>query len=112
MVIKRLDSGYWYIASVGVCNYAQPPHWPCDEATLRAHMNPDASHEFVRDAMAYSEAATLRADVERLRKLLLDVSDRLRTLAFMAHDRHGDIAAQTIAGGWADRIDRTLKGGE
>lgn len=63
MILKRLDSGFWYIAGVGACNYAQPPHWPCDEATLRAHMHPDAGLEFVRDAMAYSDAASLRARV-------------------------------------------------
>lgn len=53
--VERLDSGYWHIRGVGMCNWAQPPHWPCDEATLRAHAFLEASEEFIRAALAKAE---------------------------------------------------------
>ena len=50
--IKRLESGYWHIKGDGPCNLAQPPHWPCDEATLREHAFPEACEAFIRECMA------------------------------------------------------------
>ena len=48
---KRLVSGYWHIRGDGPCNWAQPPEWPCDEPTLRAHAFPEASEKFIRAAL-------------------------------------------------------------
>ena len=53
--IKRLPSGYWRICGVGPCNWAQPPTWPCDEASLRLHAFPEASETFIRFALAAAE---------------------------------------------------------
>lgn len=49
---KRLSSGHWHIRGRGPCNWAQPPYWPCDEQTLRAHAFPQASEAFIRAALA------------------------------------------------------------
>lgn len=48
---RRLDSGYWLISGRGPCEWSQPPSWPCDEATLREHAFPQASDQFIREAM-------------------------------------------------------------
>lgn len=53
ITITRLSTGYWYIRGDGPCEWAQPPTWPCDEATLRAHAFPEASEDFIRAAMRY-----------------------------------------------------------
>lgn len=45
--VQQLPSGYWHIRGRGSCNWAQPPIWPCDEATLRAHAFPQASELFL-----------------------------------------------------------------
>lgn len=50
--VRRLESGYWHVRGAGVCDFSQPPIWPCDEQTLRAHAHPEASDEFVRRAAA------------------------------------------------------------
>ena len=50
--VTRLSSGYWHIRGIGPCNWAQPPTWPCDETTFLAHAFPEASDEFIREAMA------------------------------------------------------------
>lgn len=50
--VKRLDSGYFHIRGEGPCNWAQPPSWPCDEKTLRAHTFGEACEEFVSDALS------------------------------------------------------------
>ena len=55
--IRRLDSGYWHIRGNGPCEWAQPPTWPCDEATLRAHAFPESSETFIRAALRASETA-------------------------------------------------------
>ena len=47
---KQLESGYWHVRGNGPCEWAQPPHYPCDEETLRAHAFPEASEEFIREA--------------------------------------------------------------
>ncbi len=52
---KRLSSGFWKITGEGPCNWAQPPLWPCSEATLRAHAFPEASEQFIHDAMRAAE---------------------------------------------------------
>lgn len=51
LLIKKLDSGYYHIRGGGPCEWAQPPCWPCDEATLRTHAFPQASEAFIREAM-------------------------------------------------------------
>ena len=48
---RQLPSGYWHVRGRGPCNYSQPPHWPCDEQTLRANAHPEASDEFLRTAI-------------------------------------------------------------
>lgn len=48
---RRLESGYWHVRGQGPCNWSQPPHWPCDEATLRKHAFPEASEEFISAAL-------------------------------------------------------------
>lgn len=53
--VRRLESGYWHLRGTGPLNWAQPPHWPCDEATLLAHAFGQASEAFV---LACLEAAT------------------------------------------------------
>ena len=46
--VRQLPSGYWHIRGFGPLNWAQPPRWPCDEATLREHAFPQASEAFIR----------------------------------------------------------------
>ena len=46
--VKRLSSGYYFVRGDGICNWAQPPHWPCDQKTLRAHAFHEAAEEFLR----------------------------------------------------------------
>lgn len=54
IVIARLPSGYWHVR-LNRQQWSQPPHWPCDEETLRAHAFDNDGHgcsdEFVRLAM-------------------------------------------------------------
>lgn len=50
--VKKLSTGYYHIRGNGPCEWAQPPRWPCDEATLRAHSFPQASEQFIRAALA------------------------------------------------------------
>lgn len=52
ITVRRLESGYYHVRGQGPCNWAQPPEWPCDEATLRAHTFGEASEDFVRSALA------------------------------------------------------------
>lgn len=51
ITVKRLSSGYWLVRGRGFCEWAQPPHWPCDEDTLRKHAFPQASEAFIRAAL-------------------------------------------------------------
>ena len=59
--MTRLSSGYWHIRGFGPCNWAQPPEWPCDEATLREHAHPGASDDFVREALAATQSDTRKS---------------------------------------------------
>jgi hypothetical protein len=52
MTIKQLPSGYWHIRGEGPCEWSQPPHWPCDEQTLREHAFPEASERFFSACMS------------------------------------------------------------
>jgi hypothetical protein len=52
----KLESGYWLISGHGPCEWAQPPTWPCDEATLRDYAGMEASEQFFREAMKVVEA--------------------------------------------------------
>ncbi len=51
ITVKKLSTGYWHIRGHGPCNWAQPPHWPCSEETLRDHAFPQASEEFLKIAV-------------------------------------------------------------
>ena len=51
ITVTRLSSGYWHIRGTGPCNWAQPWHWPCDEATLREAAFPEACDEFIYAVM-------------------------------------------------------------
>lgn len=53
--VRQLESGYWYVRGKGVCNFSQPPHWPCDAEVLRQHAHPEASDEFIRQAAKVAE---------------------------------------------------------
>ena len=57
IAVQRLSSGYWHIRGEGPCNFAQPPHWPCDEETLRAHTFHEASEGFIQAAIRLAEGA-------------------------------------------------------
>ena len=57
VTITRLDSGYYHIRGAGPCEWAQPPWWPCDGVTLRAHAFPEASERFIRRVVALAERA-------------------------------------------------------
>ena len=61
IAIRRLESGYWHLRGTGPCEWAQPPHWPCDEETLRQHVFPEASESFVRACLAAAELARVEA---------------------------------------------------
>ncbi len=49
--IQRLSTGYYLVRGVGPCNWSQPKTWPCSEEHFTAHAFPEASDEFIRDAM-------------------------------------------------------------
>jgi hypothetical protein len=48
---QKLESGYWVISGAGLCNFSQPPEWPTDENTLRAHAFPGACEDFFASAL-------------------------------------------------------------
>jgi len=54
IIVKKLTTGYWHLRGYGICNWAQPPTWPCDEETLRAHAFPEASEQFIQDCLMLS----------------------------------------------------------
>jgi hypothetical protein len=54
-IVQKLSSGYYRIQGIGPCNWTQPPNWPCDEATLRAHAFPEASERFLYVAAAWAQ---------------------------------------------------------
>jgi hypothetical protein len=58
VTVKKLSSGYFHLRGYGVCNWAQPKHWPCSEKELRASAFCEAGEEFILDCIALSE--TLR----------------------------------------------------
>jgi hypothetical protein len=50
--VKRLESGYYHLRGVGLCNWAQPARWPVpDEAELEESFFPEAGREFRTDVM-------------------------------------------------------------
>ncbi len=61
---KQLDSGYWHLRGTGPCNWAQPPWWPCDEATLRERVFPEASEEFIRECLRAGATRPEQQEVE------------------------------------------------
>lgn len=61
--IVNLPTGYVHLRGDGTCNWAQPPHWPCDEATLREHAFPGASEAFIRECVAIAQ--TTRGEVSK-----------------------------------------------
>ena len=54
--IRKLSTGYYHVRGDGPCNWAQLPHWPADEQTIRAYAFPEASEEFIRAAVAAARA--------------------------------------------------------
>ena len=51
ITVKRFRTGYYHISGEGVCDWSQPPRWPCDEATLRDYACPEASETFIACAI-------------------------------------------------------------
>ena len=51
ITVKRFPNGYYYIGGEDVCDWSQPPRWPCDEATLRDYACSEASETFIAYAM-------------------------------------------------------------
>ena len=51
ITVKSFRTGYYHISGEGVCDWSQPPRWPCDEATLRYYACPEASETFIACAM-------------------------------------------------------------
>ena len=43
ITVKRFPTGYYHISGEGVCDWSQPPRWPCDEATLRDYAKASGS---------------------------------------------------------------------
>lgn len=70
ITVQRLSSGYVRLQGNGPCEWAQPPHWPCDKTTLRAHAFPEASESFLRecDALAAAERGEAKWSAEEGRK--------------------------------------------
>ena len=71
ITVKRFPTGYYHISGAGVCDWSQPPRWPCDEAVLRDYACSEASETFIAYAMERSaedrlcqaeEAAERRAE--------------------------------------------------
>jgi hypothetical protein len=46
MILKRLPSGFVLIQGSGPCEWAQVPHWPCDDTILDSGTFPEASARF------------------------------------------------------------------
>ncbi len=47
VTVKRLDSGYWHLRSIGPCNWAQPRLWPSpSEAELEESFFSEACEAF------------------------------------------------------------------
>jgi len=44
--IKRLSSGFYHIRGIGPYNWAQPSHWPCDDAELERSCFREAGESF------------------------------------------------------------------
>ena len=57
ITIKRLDSGYYHIRGEGICNWTQPPYWPCDGEMIREHAFPEASEEFLLECIRATKEA-------------------------------------------------------
>lgn len=55
VTVKRLSSGYFHVRGFGPENWAQPPRWPCDEETLRAHASSGACEAFIQEALKAAE---------------------------------------------------------
>ena len=74
ITVKRFPTGYYHISGAGVCDWSQPPRWPCDEAVLRDYACSEASETFIAYAMERAsedrqcqaeEAAERRAEESR-----------------------------------------------
>lgn len=74
LTVKRLDSGYFHVRGFGPCNWAQPPHWPCDEETLRAHAFGEACEDFVQACLI--ECARLTGDTSEPVEAAADTASR------------------------------------
>ena len=66
ITIKRLDSGYYRISGDGICEWCQPPAWPCaDEDVLDRSFFPEASSDFRREVKLANLKALETAILER-----------------------------------------------
>jgi hypothetical protein len=85
--IRQLPSGYWHIRGVGVCNWAQPPAWPCDPDVLERHFFGEAGDRF-------------RDEVRRLNRASLDRAEAVRAFedafARLIEDGHTEEQARAI----------------
>ena len=54
--IEKLSTGYTFLGSSGICNWAQVPTWPCSEEELRASAFPEASEEFIQACIKLSSS--------------------------------------------------------
>ena len=66
ITVRRLRSGWYHVRGEGLCDWAQPPQWPCSRGTLRRHAFREASRGFLRAAAAASlaEIAAQRAALD------------------------------------------------
>jgi hypothetical protein len=55
ITVSRLSSDYYLVRGDGPYEWAQPPSWPCDEATLLAHTFLQASADFRKTALRRME---------------------------------------------------------
>jgi hypothetical protein len=46
VTVKQLESGYFHLRGVGLCNWAQPPRWPLPPEELEAAFFGEAGERF------------------------------------------------------------------
>jgi hypothetical protein len=60
ITVSRLPSGCYRLSGPSPCDWAQVPHWPCDEKTLREHALPGASETFFQACIAQAIMGLLK----------------------------------------------------
>ncbi|MGH2878982.1 MAG: hypothetical protein ACRDK4_05160 [Solirubrobacteraceae bacterium] len=84
ITVKRLESGYYQVRGRGPCNFAQPPRWPCDEETLRAHAFPEASEAFIQEVLRMMERLTEREERDDLERIAREKTSEVERAALAA----------------------------